>query len=108
MYEKIGDEIREKETLAMKMKVHDSFGRSLLSIRRILENKEEPENMEKQMETLKQLVYILTGTTVKMKESSIKIQKNMRKSLEFQFRSGAAIRNIQSTGFLQIKQSVNA
>ena len=65
MYEKIGDEIREKETLAMKMKVHDSFGRSLLSIRRILENKEEPENMEKQMETLKQLVYILTGTTVK-------------------------------------------
>ena len=32
MYEKIGDEIREQETLAMKMKIHDSFGRSLLSI----------------------------------------------------------------------------
>ena len=45
MYEKIGDEIREKETLAMKMKVHDSFGRSLLSIRRILEKKEEPEKV---------------------------------------------------------------
>ena len=25
MYEKIGDEIREQETLAMKMKVHDNF-----------------------------------------------------------------------------------
>lgn len=28
MYEKIGDEIREQETLSMKMQVHDSFGRS--------------------------------------------------------------------------------
>ena len=72
MYEKIGDEIREQETLAMKMKVHDSFGRSLLSIRRILEKKEEPENMEKQLEALKQLVYILTGTTVKNEEEQYK------------------------------------
>ena len=29
MYEKIGDKIREQETLAMKMQVHDNFGRSL-------------------------------------------------------------------------------
>ena len=36
MYEKIGDKIREQETLVMKMQVHDNFGRSLLSIRRIL------------------------------------------------------------------------
>ena len=41
MYEKIGDKIREQETLVMKMQVHDNFGRSLLSIRRILERKEE-------------------------------------------------------------------
>ena len=34
MYEKIGDKIREQETLVMKMQVHDNFGRSLLSIRR--------------------------------------------------------------------------
>ena len=40
MYEKIGDKIREQETLVMKMQVHDNFGRSLLSIRRILERKE--------------------------------------------------------------------
>ena len=39
MYEKIGDKIREQETLVMKMQVHDNFGRSLLSIRRILERK---------------------------------------------------------------------
>ena len=34
MYERIGDEIREQETLSMKMQVHDNFGRSLLSIRK--------------------------------------------------------------------------
>ena len=28
MYEKIGDKIREQETLVMKMQVHDNFGRS--------------------------------------------------------------------------------
>ena len=64
MYEKIGEDIREQETLSMKMQIHDSFGRSLLSIRRILERKENPENMKKQLDTLKQLVYILIGTTV--------------------------------------------
>ena len=68
MYEKIGDEIREQETLAMKMKVHDNFGRSLLSIRRILEKKEEPDNMRKQLENLKQQVYILTSSTADNKE----------------------------------------
>ena len=68
MYEKIGDEIREQETLAMKMKVHDNFGRSLLSIRRILEKKEEPDNMRAQLETLKQQVYILTSSTADNKE----------------------------------------
>ena len=68
MYEKIGDEIREQETLAMKMKVHDNFGRSLLSIRRILEKKEEPDNMREQLENLKQQVYILTSSTADNKE----------------------------------------
>ena len=68
MYEKIGDKIREQETLAMKMQVHDNFGRSLLAIRRMLEKKEEPENMEEQLAVLKQLVYILTSTTVESKE----------------------------------------
>ena len=69
MYERIGDEIREQETLSLKMQVHDNFGRSLLSIRRILENKEPSENMKEQLETLKQQVYILTNTTVADKEN---------------------------------------
>ena len=68
MYEKIGDKIREQETLVMKMQVHDNFGRSLLSIRRILERKEDPDKMDKQLSVLKHLVYILTGSAVESME----------------------------------------
>ena len=68
MYEKIGDKIREQETLAMKMQVHDNFGRSLLPIRRILERKENQDKMDKQLSALKHLVYILTGSAVESME----------------------------------------
>ena len=81
MYEKIGDEIREQETLAMKMKVHDNFGRSLLSIRRILEKKEEPGNMRVQLETLKQQVYILTSSTADNKENQYEDTKKHAREL---------------------------
>lgn len=81
MYEKIGDEIREQETLAMKMKVHDNFGRSLLSIRRILEKKEEPGNMRVQLETLKQQVYILTSSTADNKEDQYEDTKKHAREL---------------------------
>ena len=66
MYEKIGERIRKQETLAMKMQVHDNFGRSLLTIRRILENKENTEDtlsINKQLDLLRQQVYILTSMT---------------------------------------------
>ena len=68
MYERIGDKIREQETLAMKMQVHDNFGRSLLSIRRILERKENQDKMDKQLSALKHLVYILTDSSVENME----------------------------------------
>ena len=68
MYKKIGDKIREQETLALKMQVHDNFGRSLLSIRRILERKENQDKMDKQLSALKHLVYILTGSAVESME----------------------------------------
>ena len=71
-YEKIGDKIREQETLVMKMQVHDNFGRSLLSIRRILERKEDPDKMDKQLSVLKHLVYILTGSAVESMEEVYK------------------------------------
>ena len=66
--EKIRDKIREQETLAMKMQVHDNFGRSLLSIRRILERKENQDKMDEQLSALKHLVYILTDSSVENME----------------------------------------
>ena len=63
MYDQIDDSIREQETLKMKMQVHDSFGRSLLTIRRMLESHKETDHMENQLEILKQSVYILSGIT---------------------------------------------
>ena len=56
----------------MKMQVHDNFGRSLLSIRRILERKEDPDKMDKQLSVLKHLVYILTGSAVESMEEVYK------------------------------------
>lgn len=52
----------------MKMQVHDNFGRSLLSIRRILERKEKQDKMDKQLSALKHLVYILTDSSVENME----------------------------------------
>lgn len=76
MYEQIDESIREQETLKMKMQVHDSFGRSLLTIRRMLEGNKEPDYMKNQLEILKQSVYILSGITQddteKQYEESIK------------------------------------
>ena len=79
MYEKIGDKIREQETLAMKMQVHDNFGRSLFMIRRILENKENTSYMDKQLDVLKEQVYILTNMTVENMED---LYQNTEKQAE--------------------------
>lgn len=109
MYERIGDEIREQETLSMKMQVHDNFGRSLLSIRRILEDKESPENMKEQLETLKQPGFIsLPIQPSLIKKTNMRIPKDMQKNLVFPFRSRAAIQILPHTGALQIALFVNA
>lgn len=81
MYEKIGDKIREQETLAMKMQVHDNFGRSLFMIRRILENKENTSYMDKQLDVLKEQVYILTNMTVENMEDLYQNTEKQAKEL---------------------------
>ena len=43
MYERISDSVREQETLAMKRKIHDDFGSSLLYIRKLLAGSREME-----------------------------------------------------------------
>lgn len=88
MYEQIDESIREQETLKMKMQVHDSFGRSLLTIRRMLEGNKEPDYMKNQLEILKQSVYILSGImqddTEKRYEESIKHAEKLGVSVEIE------------------------
>ena len=88
MYEQIDESIREQETLKMKMQVHDSFGRSLLTLRRMLEGNKEPDYMKNQLEILKQSVYILSGITQddteKQYEESIKHAEKLGVSVEIE------------------------
>lgn len=88
MYEQIDESICEQETLKMKMQVHDSFGRSLLTIRRMLEGNKEPDYMKNQLEILKQSVYILSGImqddTEKQYEESIKHAEKLGVSVEIE------------------------
>ena len=88
MYEQIDESIREQETLKMKMQVHDSFGRSLLTIRRMLEGNKEADYMKNQLEILKQSVYILSGITQddteKQYEESIKHAEKLGVSVEIE------------------------
>ena len=62
MYECIDDQIREEETLAMKIRIHDSFGRSLLAVRQLLEEEAEPEKMKGQLKTIRPGVDVQVGT----------------------------------------------
>ncbi len=88
MYEQIDESIREQETLKMKMQVHDSFGRSLLTLRRMLEGNKESDYMKNQLEILKQSVYILSGImqddTEKQYEESIKHAEKLGVSVEIE------------------------
>lgn len=60
VYERISDSIREQETLAMKRKIHDELGSSLLYIRKLLADSRETEISE-QLTELEKAVNIMTG-----------------------------------------------
>ena len=70
MYECIDDQIREEETLAMKIRIHDSFGRSLLAVRQLLEEEAEPEKMKGQLKTIRQTAQILLGNMEEVQDEN--------------------------------------
>lgn len=67
MYERISDSVREQETLAMKRKIHDDFGSSLLYIRKLLAGSREMEIPE-QLKGLKKAVNIMMGSMEETRE----------------------------------------
>ena len=57
MYDRMTDDIREKESLEMKIRVHDTMGRSLITIQDIMENTDEA---DKKLAALKEAVRVLS------------------------------------------------
>lgn len=61
MYERMADDIKEKESLDLKIHIHDTIGRSLLTIHDIIES---DENTDKKLETLQEAIAVLTSDRV--------------------------------------------
>ena len=61
MYERMADDIKEKEILDLKIHIHDTIGRSLLTIRDIIES---DENTDKKLEALQEATAVLTSDRV--------------------------------------------
>lgn len=61
MYERMADDIKEKESLDLKIHIHDIIGRSLLTIHDIIES---DENTDKKLETLQEAIAVLTSDRV--------------------------------------------
>lgn len=59
MYERMADTVREKESLELKVYIHDIFGRSLLTIRDIMDSSSG--SLEKKMDMLKEAVSYLSS-----------------------------------------------
>ena len=59
MYDRMTDDIREKESLEMKIRIHDTMGRSLITIQDIMENSDEA---DKKLAELKEAVSILSDS----------------------------------------------
>lgn len=61
MYERMADDIKEKESLDLKVYIHDTIGRSLLTIRDIIDS---GEDTERKLETLQNAVGMLKSNRV--------------------------------------------
>ena len=58
MYERMSDDIREKESLELKIYVHDTIGRSILTVQDIMQSDEET---EQKIEALREAVSVLSA-----------------------------------------------
>lgn len=59
MYDRMTDDIREKESLEMKIRTHDTMGRSLITIQDIMENADEA---DKKLAALRDAVSVLSAS----------------------------------------------
>lgn len=62
MYARMADDIKEKESLEMKIHIHDTIGRSLLTIRDIIDSSADT---DKKLETLWEAASVLTDSRIR-------------------------------------------
>lgn len=73
MYERMADTVREKESLELKVYIHDILGRSLLTIRDIMDSSSG--SVEKKMNLLKEAVSYLSGNSPAVQSSLEEVQQ---------------------------------
>ena len=76
MYDRMTDDIREKESLEMKVRVHDTMGRSLITIQDIMENSDEA---DKKLAALREAVSVLSESPPQRHGSIADEMKNCEK-----------------------------
>ena len=84
MYERMSDDIREKESLELKIYVHDTIGRSILTVQDIMQSGEET---EQKIEALREAVGVLSsrrtafaGTMDEVKQTAAQMGVKVRVS----------------------------
>ena len=77
MYERMADDIKEKESLDLKIHIHDSIGRSLLTIRDIIDS---GEDTGRKIEALQEAVGMLTSDRI-VSHGTMEELKNTAKAL---------------------------
>lgn len=75
MYERMADDIKEKESLDLKIFIHDTIGRSLLTIRDIMDS---GENAEKKLESLQEAIGVLESDRVTSYGTMDGVQKSAK------------------------------
>lgn len=75
MYERMADDIKEKESLDLKVYIHDTIGRSLLTIRDIIGS---GEDSGKKLESLQEAVSVLTSNRAAPHGTMDEVKENAR------------------------------
>lgn len=73
MYDRMADDIREKESLELKVYIHDTIGRSLLTIQDIMQSNAET---EKKLTSLREAVSVLSGNRPSFKGTMSEVKQN--------------------------------
>lgn len=76
MYERMSDDIREKESLEMKIYIHDSIGRSILTLRDIMQNGDET---EEKVAALREAVSVLSSRRPALAEAMDEVKQSAAK-----------------------------